>query len=120
MKSNDSDNEYEEIFKTSSTSKNVELFNSSLGKIKNYQVKLHIKENAKPIHIAARPIKFGIQKNVEAELERLVKQGTISPVDPNKTPIENVELFNSSLGKIKNYQVKLHIKENAKPIHIAA
>ncbi|KAK9717370.1 hypothetical protein QE152_g23764 [Popillia japonica] len=67
---------------------NVELFNSSLGKIKNYQIKLHIKENAKPIHIAARPIKFGIQKNVEAELERLVKQGTISPVDPNKTPIE--------------------------------
>ncbi|KAK9688374.1 hypothetical protein QE152_g35594 [Popillia japonica] len=50
---------------------NVELFNSSLGKIKNYQVKLHIKENAKPVHIAARPIKFGIQKNVEAELERL-------------------------------------------------
>ncbi|KAK9695641.1 hypothetical protein QE152_g32437 [Popillia japonica] len=67
---------------------NVELFNSSLGKIKNCQVKLHIKENAKPIHIAARPIKFGIQKNVEAELERLVKQGTILPVDPNKTPIE--------------------------------
>ncbi|KAK9686490.1 Reverse transcriptase (RNA-dependent DNA polymerase) [Popillia japonica] len=87
---------------------NVELFNCSLGKIKNYKVKLHIKENAKPIHIAARPIKFGlhikenakpihiaarpikfgIQKNVEAELERLVKQGTISPVDPNKTPIE--------------------------------
>ncbi|KAK9703354.1 hypothetical protein QE152_g29388 [Popillia japonica] len=67
---------------------NVELFNSSLGKIKNYKVKLHIKENAKPSHIAARPTKFGIQNNVEAELERLVKQGTISPVDPNKTPIE--------------------------------
>ncbi|KAK9717329.1 hypothetical protein QE152_g23783 [Popillia japonica] len=127
MKSDDSDSEYEEIFKTSSTSrgKKINLLINNVnctmdwdpgvsysiissemwekigksfltkppklkayGKIKNYQVKLHIKENAKPIHIAARPIKFGIQKNVEAELERLVKQGTISPVDPNKTPIE--------------------------------
>ncbi|KAK9759228.1 Retrotransposon gag protein [Popillia japonica] len=142
MKSDDSDSEYEEIFKTSSTSRGKKinlLINNvnctmdwdpgashsiissemwekigkpfltkppklkaktisnettkiksvcSLGKIKNYKVKLHIKENAKPIHIPARPIKFGIQKNVEAELERLVKQGTISPVDPNKTPIE--------------------------------
>lgn len=36
-----------------------------------------------PEHIVARPIKFGIRKNIEIELERLVHEGIISPIDPN-------------------------------------
>lgn len=65
-----------------------DLFNKTLGKIENFKVKLHIKENATPIHVPARPIYFGIQKNVEAELERLLQENILSPVDPNETPIE--------------------------------
>ncbi|XP_037915018.1 uncharacterized protein K02A2.6-like [Hermetia illucens] len=67
---------------------NKQLFEEGLGKINNYQVKIHVKETATPIHIPARPVRFGIQKSVEFELERLQQLGIISPVDPNETPIE--------------------------------
>lgn len=67
---------------------NKELFDKSLGKIKDFTVKLHVKPDATPVHIPARPIKFGIQKNVEAELKRLEDEGIISQVDPNEEPVE--------------------------------
>lgn len=65
-----------------------QLFEDTLGKVVDYKIKLHIKKDAKPVHAPARPIKFGIKKNVEAELDRLVSQGIITELDPNETPIE--------------------------------
>lgn len=64
------------------------LFDNELGKVKNYQVNIHVKQNAEPKHLPARPVKFSMKKNIERELDRLVTEGIISPIDPNLTPIE--------------------------------
>ncbi|XP_037906145.1 uncharacterized protein K02A2.6-like [Hermetia illucens] len=93
---------------------NKQLFEEGLGKINNYQVKIHVKETATPIHIPARPVRFGIQKSVEFELERLQQLGIISPVDPNETPIEwatptvNVVKRNGNIRICGDFRVTLN------------
>ncbi|CAH0722690.1 unnamed protein product, partial [Brenthis ino] len=64
------------------------LFDGKLGRVNNYQVNIHIKEGVEPKHLPARPIKFSIKRNVDIELERLVNEGIITPIDPNITPVE--------------------------------
>lgn len=68
--------------------KHENLFNEELGRVKSFKVNIHIKPDAKPIHIPARPIKFGIKNNVETELKRLEETGIISEINPNDTAIE--------------------------------
>lgn len=65
-----------------------ELFDEKLGKVSNYQVNIHVKSGTEPVHLPARPIKFGVRKNVERELDRLLDKGIINKVDPNITPLE--------------------------------
>lgn len=67
---------------------NEELFGEKLGRVKDFQITIHVKEGAQPVHFAARPVNFGIQKNVEAELKRFLEAGIISAVNPNDTPVE--------------------------------
>ncbi|XP_061715536.1 uncharacterized protein K02A2.6-like [Cydia pomonella] len=64
------------------------LFDGKLGKVEDYLVNIHIKPGAVPVHLPARPIKFGIKKNIEKEIARLVADNIIHPVDPNVTPVE--------------------------------
>uniref|UniRef100_A0A2A4JEX3 Reverse transcriptase domain-containing protein n=1 Tax=Heliothis virescens TaxID=7102 RepID=A0A2A4JEX3_HELVI len=66
----------------------TDLFDNKLGKVKDYQVKIHIKPGSEAKHLPARPIKFSMRKNIEIELERLLREGVITEVDPNITPIE--------------------------------
>ncbi|XP_061705289.1 uncharacterized protein K02A2.6-like [Cydia pomonella] len=68
--------------------KHTTLFDGKLGKVKDYQVNIHIKPDAQPKHITARSIKFSMKKNIEVELDRLVEEGIITKVDPNMTPIQ--------------------------------
>lgn len=68
--------------------KHSELFDGKLGKVKNYQVNIHVKPGAEPVHLPARQIKFNMTRNVERELDRLVRAGIITKVDPNVTPLE--------------------------------
>ncbi|XP_026319414.1 uncharacterized protein K02A2.6-like [Hyposmocoma kahamanoa] len=64
------------------------LFDNKLGKVKNYEVNIHIKPGAVPKHVPARPVKFSMRKNIEIELQRLVDEGIVTKVDPNVTPLE--------------------------------
>ncbi|XP_037871610.1 uncharacterized protein K02A2.6-like [Bombyx mori] len=68
--------------------KHVQLFDGKLGKVNNYYVNIHVKPEAEPIHLPARPIKFSMKKNIERELDRLISEGIVEKVDPNVTPIE--------------------------------
>ena len=57
-----------------------ELFQEQLGTLKNYKAKIFVDPEAKPVFIKARPLPYAMRKGVEEELERLVQEGTISPV----------------------------------------
>lgn len=65
-----------------------DLFDGRLGKVRDYEVNIHVKPDAAPVHLPARQIKFSIRKNIEAELERLTAEGIIQEVDPNIIPVE--------------------------------
>ncbi|KAA5551091.1 hypothetical protein F3G12_18875, partial [Acinetobacter baumannii] len=67
---------------------NVQLFDGKLGKVNIYYVNIHVKPEAEPIHLPARPIKFSMKKNIEREIDRLISEGIVEKVDPNITPIE--------------------------------
>ena len=51
-----------------------------IGKLKNFEVKLHIDKNVQPVAQAARRIPFHLRKRVAATLRDLESQGIIEPV----------------------------------------
>ena len=62
------------------TEQYVEVF-EGVGKLKDYEVMLHIDESVTPVAQPARRIPFHMRKQVEIELERLEKQDIIEKVD---------------------------------------
>ena len=65
---------------TKSCNEYIEIFNG-IGKLKDFQVKLHTDESVKPVVQSHRRIPFHIRKQVESELERLEKLDMIERVD---------------------------------------
>ena len=57
-----------------------EVFDGKLGKLKNVEVKIELKDNVSPRFCKARPVPYAIREEVEREIERLVEQGIYEPV----------------------------------------
>ena len=60
---------------------NKEVFQDELGTLQGMEVKIYIDEKATPLYFKARPVPYALKKGVEDELERLEKEGIISPVE---------------------------------------
>lgn len=97
-----------------------DVFSQDLGCYKGLPVELKLNQNVNPIHLRARPIPFALQGPVEEELNKLVKQGVIEPVQssPWATPV--VVSFKSN-GKIRlcgDYKATLNkaLDEDLHPI----
>ena len=61
------------------TSRFPELF-KGIGKLKNYQAKLHVNPEVRPVAQTVRRIPFGLRDKVEAEIQSLLQQDIIEPV----------------------------------------
>ena len=78
--------DWKSVFKVSDNSSShileefPELFQPSMGTWKHGKVKLAVDRNAKPRFLKARNVPYALQRAVEVELERLEKEGIISPV----------------------------------------
>ena len=59
--------------------KYLTVFSKSLGTLKGFEAKLYIK-NTKPIFCKSHPVPYATRSQVEAELEKLVKQKILEPV----------------------------------------
>ena len=57
-----------------------------IGKLKDFEVKLHIDESVVPVTQPARRIPFHLRRQVASELQRLEQQGIIEPVE-GPTPL---------------------------------
>lgn len=69
------DNELNDIL-----SKYEQCFNG-LGKLKNYQLKIHLDESVPPVVQNVRRVPFNIRKQVEEKLDELLKLDVIEPVN---------------------------------------
>ena len=56
------------------------VFEPGLGTLKGYQVKIHIEAGAQPRFCRARPVPYAMRAKVEQELDRLVEEGILEPV----------------------------------------
>ena len=56
------------------------VFQEGLGTLKNFQAKIHVDPTASPKFCKARTVPYTMRGKVEEELERLVQEGTLKPV----------------------------------------
>ena len=56
------------------------VFEKGLGTLKNFEAKIHIDPKATPRLCKARTVPFARRSKVEEELERLIKEGSLEPV----------------------------------------
>ncbi|KAL5481688.1 hypothetical protein EMCRGX_G021912 [Ephydatia muelleri] len=57
------------------------VFNEGLGTVLGYEAKLVMKENAVPRFCKARPMPYAIKEKIEKELNKLVQEGILKPVE---------------------------------------
>jgi len=61
-----------------------DLFNNKLGECTKTNIKLRFKPDAYPIHAPRRPVPLALEEQLSIELDRLVKNGILIPVDISK------------------------------------
>lgn len=64
------------------------LFKDEIGHVKNFKATFHVRDDAKPVLARARPVPFAQIQEVNDELDRMLKDDIIEPVDPTQGPIE--------------------------------
>jgi hypothetical protein len=57
-----------------------EVFKDEIGCVKGIKTKLHLKQDAVPKFVKARPVAFALRPKVEQELDKLEKQNILIPV----------------------------------------
>lgn len=72
-----------------------------IGKLRNFEVKLHIDQSVRPVAQPARRIPFHLRKKVEAELDKLEEQGIIERVDGPTPWISPLVVIPKKSGEIR-------------------
>ncbi len=57
--------------------KNFDDIFSGVGQLKDFQMNLHIKEDAKPVAQPVRRLPFGLRETVDKKLDELLKEDII-------------------------------------------
>ena len=63
------------------TQKHAEVFQPELGTIKGFEAHLHLKDGTKPQFRRPRSVPFAIKESVGREIDRLVENSTLHPVE---------------------------------------
>ncbi|XP_048482870.1 uncharacterized protein K02A2.6-like [Plutella xylostella] len=83
-----------------------DLFKETLGEYKGPEISLHVRPDAKPRFLKARPVPFPLKKQVEEELNRMVESGVLTPVRYSKwaTPLRLVKKDDGALRICGDYR----------------
>ena len=86
------------------------VFSEGLGKLKDVQVKIHVKNGAIPRFFKARPIPYALKEKVENELDRLQHEGIIELVQFSEwaAPIVPVCKANGQIRICGDYKVTIN------------
>lgn len=88
-----------------------ELFMEGLGEYKGPEVSLNVRADAVPRYLRARPVPFPQKQQVKEELQRMVKEGVLTPVTYSKwaTPIRVVKKDDGSLRICGDYRATVNV-----------
>lgn len=71
--------------------KTSEVFNDELGLVKNYQARLQLKEDSRPVSQKTRSVPYAMKDKIETELETMVNTGILKKMEsPWGTPVQPV------------------------------
>jgi len=59
----------------------IKVFEEGLGTIEGIQAKIFVDPTIKPLYFKARPVPHALREKIEVELDRLVSEGTIEPME---------------------------------------
>lgn len=87
-----------------------ELFDNKMGKIKNFEIQLKLKQGVKPIFRRFRNVPFALKERVENEIERLEREGIIERVESSEwaTPVVPVVKSDGSIRLCADFSVTLN------------
>lgn len=88
----------------------VDVFSEGLGRYNGGCVKLHVKPDSKPVFLRARHLPFNIRDKVDAELQLMLKDGIIEPVEFSEwaTPIVPIIKSDGRIRICADYKVTLN------------
>ncbi|CAG2256061.1 unnamed protein product [Mytilus edulis] len=88
----------------------LNLTGMKLGRFMGIKAKLSLKDNSSPKYIKARTVPFSLRAKVEAELDRLEKEGTLNKVQHSEwaTPIVPVLKKNGNVRIFGDFKVTLN------------
>ena len=88
----------------------ADLYNEQLGTLKDFQAKLHLKENTAPIFMRARPVPYAMRDRIEAELNRLESEGVLSKTNSSDwaTPIVPIVKKNNQIRLCGDYKITVN------------
>lgn len=91
-------------------SKYENLFKYGLGKVQVVQAKLYIDENSQPRYFKARPVAYSMRDKIQTELDRLVCEGIIQPVQFSEwaTPIVPITKPDGNIRICGDYKVTIN------------
>ncbi|KMQ86294.1 rna-directed dna polymerase reverse transcriptase and integrase domain containing [Lasius niger] len=89
-----------EIKEVSLESKYPDLFSDKMGECSRITVHLRIKPDARPIYVPRRPIALALEEPVNAELDRLVNNGILIPVESSEWAA-SIVVARKANGKIR-------------------
>ena len=81
--------------------KHEKLFRLGLGKLKGHKVRILVDPNAKPRFCKARTIPHAFKAKMEEELERLVKEGALEPVQFTEWAAPIVPVLKSDKSSVR-------------------
>ncbi|XP_062518318.1 uncharacterized protein K02A2.6-like [Corticium candelabrum] len=87
-----------------------ELFKEGMGKLQGVQAKITLSANARPAFHKARPVPFALQAKVDTEIDRLVREGVLTPVEQSEwaSPIVVVRKSDGSIRLCGDYKVTIN------------
>ena len=86
------------------------VFQKNVGTIKGYKANIRLKEGAKPIFKKSRPVAYALQPILEAELNRMQKEGILEPVESSEwaTPLVVVPKMNGKIRVCGDFKVTIN------------
>ena len=109
--------QWSEIFHLSALSPDVfsllgkheALFKDGLGTVQGVKAKIHVDPQAKPKYFKPRPVAYALRQKVEEELDRLLSEGTVSPVEFSEraTPIVPIVKSDGTIRICGDFKVTL-------------